>query len=133
MSRRIPSRFLALPIIDYLQINDFNIEGINAKSTAMFDLVKDLKDRGVPIDGIGVQAHLIVGQIPGDLQENLERFTSLGVDVAITELDIRMPLPVTEELLEQQKADYQTVVSACNAVEACVGVTIWDCESLHMM
>ncbi|KAJ8095018.1 hypothetical protein PM082_010236 [Marasmius tenuissimus] len=114
-----------------LYINDFNIEGFNAKSTAMFDLVQDLKARGIPIDGIGVQAHLIVGQIPGDIQENLERFASLGVEVAITELDIRMTLPVTAELLEQQKADYQSVVSACDAVEACIGVTIWDFDDKY--
>ncbi|KAL0059057.1 hypothetical protein AAF712_014234 [Marasmius tenuissimus] len=114
-----------------LYINDFNIEGINAKSTAMFDLVQDLKARGIPIDGIGVQAHLIVGQIPSDIQENLERFASLGVEVAITELDIRMTLPVTAELLEQQKADYQSVVSACDAVEACIGVTIWDFDDKY--
>ncbi|KAG7087545.1 hypothetical protein E1B28_013501 [Marasmius oreades] len=49
------------------QINDFNIEGTGAKSTAMFNLVKGLKARGIPIDGIGVQAHLIVGQVPSTL------------------------------------------------------------------
>ena len=48
------------------------------------------------------------------------------LQVAITELDIRMTLPATEELLAQQATDYQNVVAACNAVPGCVGVTIWD-------
>ena len=57
---------------------------------------------------------------------DLEQFTSLGVEVAFTELDIRMTLPATNALLQQQKTDYQTVVSACVAVAKCIGVTFWD-------
>ena len=92
----------------------------------MLNLVKSLKAQGVPIDGIGFQAHLIVGEVPSTLRANMERFTALGIEIAITELDIRMTLPGTATLLEQQRQDYQTVVSACNAVPDCIGVTIWD-------
>ena len=56
----------------------------------------------------------------------MERFTALGIEIAITELDIRMTMPETPALLDQQKQDYQTVVSACKAVPGCIGVTIWD-------
>lgn len=92
----------------------------------MVNLVKSLKAAGAPIDGVGIQGHLIVGQIPSTIKANIEQFTALGVEVAITELDIRMTLPVTAALLEQQKKDYQTVIAACKAVAGCVGVTIWD-------
>ncbi|TFK40447.1 glycoside hydrolase superfamily [Crucibulum laeve] len=109
-----------------LYINDYNIEGTGPKSTAMFNLVKSLKAQRIPIHGVGLQAHLIVGQIPSTIQANIEQFAGLGVDISITELDIRMTLPVTDALLAQQKIDYQTVVSACNAVPRCIGVTIWD-------
>lgn len=108
------------------QINDFNIEGTGSKSTAMANLVRSLQNQGVPIDGIGVQAHLIVGQVPSTLQQNLQNFVNLGVEVAITELDIRMTLPATQTLLAQQQRDYQTVIHACKAVSRCVGVTVWD-------
>ncbi|KAF8056630.1 hypothetical protein FPV67DRAFT_1678002 [Lyophyllum atratum] len=56
---------------------------------------RSLKQQGVPVDGIGVQAHLIVGQVPSMLQANLQTFANLGVEVAITELDIRMALPAS--------------------------------------
>lgn len=92
----------------------------------MANLVRSLKQQGVPIDGIGVQAHLIVGQVPSTLQQNLQQFTSLGVEVAITELDIRMTLPSTAALLTQQQNDYRAVIEACKAVSGCVGVTVWD-------
>lgn len=92
----------------------------------MINLVSSLLAQGVPIDGIGIQAHLIVGSVPSTLQANWQAMADLGVDVAITELDIRMTLPVTAARLEQQKADYQKVVAACMAVTRCVGITIWD-------
>ncbi|MFE0672781.1 endo-1,4-beta-xylanase [Streptomyces sp. NPDC058867] len=108
-----------------LYINDYNVEGVNAKSTAMYNLVRSLKERGVPIDGVGLQAHLILGQVPATLQQNIQRFADLGVDVAITELDIRMTLPADSAKLAQQAADYRQVLNACVAVTRCVGATVW--------
>lgn len=108
-----------------LYINDYNVEGVNAKSTALYNLVRDLKARGVPIDGVGLQAHLILGQVPSTLQQNIQRFADLGVDVAITELDIRMQLPATEAKLAQQRTEYDAVVKACVAVTRCTAVTVW--------
>ncbi|KAJ7806339.1 endo-1,4-beta-xylanase A precursor [Mycena olivaceomarginata] len=111
-----------------VQINDYNIDSAGSKATAMINLVKSLKAAGTPIDGIGIQGHLIVGQVPSKaaLIANYQAFTALGVEIAITELDIRMVLPETPALLAQQQTDYNTVVSACKAVAGCVGVTIWD-------
>src|SRR3712207_1978102 len=93
---------------------------------AMYTMVKAFKAQGVPIDGVGLQAHLIVGQVPSTLQQNIKRFADLGVDVAITELDIRMQLPRTAAKDQQQATDYSTVVKACLAVARCVGITVWD-------
>ncbi|MEV0177832.1 endo-1,4-beta-xylanase [Streptomyces sp. NPDC050625] len=108
-----------------LYINDYNVEGVNAKSTGLYNLVKSLKEQGVPIDGVGLQAHLILGQVPATLQQNIQRFADLGVDVAITELDVRMALPSDAVKLAQQAADYKSVVAACVAVTRCVNVTVW--------
>ncbi|GHO48393.1 endo-1,4-beta-xylanase [Ktedonospora formicarum] len=108
-----------------LCINDYNIEGQNAKSNAVYALVQDFKSRGVPIDCVGFQAHLIVGQVPSDFQANLQRFANLGVDVQITELDIRMPTPASSANLQQQATDYSRVVTACLAVSRCNDITVW--------
>jgi endo-1,4-beta-xylanase len=114
-----------------LYLNDYNVEGINAKSDAMYELVRDLLAQGVPIDGVGLQGHLILGQVPSTLQENIARFAALGVDVAITELDIRIQLPATPQELEQQAQDYAEVVNACLAVARCVGLTVWSFTDRH--
>jgi endo-1,4-beta-xylanase len=69
--------------------------------------------------------------VPDSLQENLQRFTDLGVDVAITELDIRMNLPRDAAKDARQADDYDEVTAACLAVDRCVGITIWDFSDAH--
>jgi len=110
-----------------LYLNDYNIEGINPKSDAMYNLAKSLLAEGVPLAGIGIQAHLAVQYgFPADMTANLRRFADLGLDVGITELDVRMPLPETAEQDATQDLYYRNVVAACVAVRRCVGITIWD-------
>jgi len=110
-----------------LYINDYNLEYTGPKIDAMVQLVKDLLAAGAPIHGIGFQGHLILGGISAsELQCNMERITALGLEVAVTELDDRIELPATDADLEQQKADYMSVVQTCMAVSRCVGITVWD-------
>ena len=56
----------------------------------------------------------------------MESFTALGVEVVITELDVRMTLPNTTAQITQQAADYKSTAAACLAVADCVGITVWD-------
>ncbi|MGQ4485647.1 endo-1,4-beta-xylanase [Streptomyces sp. SAS_281] len=110
-----------------LYINDYNVEGKGAKSDAMYDLVSDLLADGVPLDGVGMQAHLATQYgFPYQMQGNMQRFADLGLDVAVTELDVRMQLPADAAKLATQSSYYAQVVDACLAVERCVGITVWD-------
>jgi endo-1,4-beta-xylanase len=99
--------------------NDYSIDGVNAKSTGVYNMVRDFKNRGVPIDCVGFQSHFSVNQIPGDYQANLQRFANLGVDVQITELDIGGSDRTA------QANNYRTVVQACLAVSRCNDITVW--------
>ena len=108
-----------------LYLNDYNIEGENAKSNAMFSLAQSLLAQGVPLNGIGFESHFILGQVPSDMQANMQRFANLGLDVAVTELDDRITLPATSANLQQQATDFSTVVKDCLGVSRCVGVTQW--------
>jgi endo-1,4-beta-xylanase len=108
-----------------LYINDFGIEGENAKSNAMFSLAQSLLAQGVPLNGIGFESHFVLGQIPSDMQANMQRFANLGLDVAVTELDDRITLPATSADLTQQATEFSEVVKDCLGVSRCVGVTQW--------
>jgi len=112
-----------------LYYNDYNIETAGAKSTSAQNLVKSLKARGIKIDGVGLQAHFIVGETASQsaLAANLAAFTTLGVEVAYTELDIRFTsLPPTTTGFAQQSTDYVNTVGSCLVTTGCVGITIWD-------
>jgi endo-1,4-beta-xylanase len=110
-----------------LCMNDYSIDGQNAKSNAYFQLVQQLVSQGVPINCMGFQAHLIVGQVPGDMQQNLQRFANLnGInEIWVTELDIRIPEPVDASELTAQANDFRRVYQICQAVTDCAGVTVW--------
>jgi len=114
-----------------LYYNDYNTDGLGAKSDAVYELVRSFKQQGVPIDGVGFQAHFVLGAVPASMQQNLQRFADLGVDVAITELDVRMNLPADSAKLATQAADYSAVARACLAVTRCVGMTTWSLSDKH--
>ncbi|WLS44625.1 endo-1,4-beta-xylanase [Micromonospora profundi] len=96
--------------------NDYNTDGINAKSTGIYNMVRDFKSRGVPIDCVGFQSHLGT-TLAGDYQANLQRFADLGVDVQITELDVMTG--------SNQANIFGAVTRACLAVTRCTGITVW--------
>lgn len=105
----------------------YNVEMSSGKTNAYINLVNKLKSRGVKITEIGSQSHLIVGAVPSisSLVSIYNSITATGVDLTITELDIRMPTPPTQASLDQQKIDYNKVTIACMQVARCVGYTVW--------
>ncbi|CAI5708124.1 unnamed protein product [Hyaloperonospora brassicae] len=113
-----------------LYYNDYNINAINAKSTAVLDMIQKLLiDADIGIDGMGFQSHSSASDTDTieDLVANMERFSALGLDVAYTELDVKTSSPTpSKEEEEQQVVVYQNTIAACRKVKKCVGVTIWD-------
>ncbi|GIF02424.1 endo-1,4-beta-xylanase [Paractinoplanes rishiriensis] len=96
--------------------NDYNTDGINAKSTGIYNMVRDFKARGVPIDCVGLQSHLGTS-LDSTYQQNIQRFADLGVDVQITELDVQQG--------NNQANIFASVTRACLAVARCTGITVW--------
>lgn len=110
-----------------LYYTDYGIETLNAKSTAVYNLVRQLKAQGVPIDGVSFQGHLRLGQGTADFANfryNLQRFADLGVEVAFTQLNVPVPLPVRPADRQQQARDYWHVARVCLLVLRCRGITV---------
>ncbi|MFD3684015.1 endo-1,4-beta-xylanase [Nocardiopsis sp. NPDC058631] len=114
-----------------LYVNEFGIEGAGDKADALYDLVTDLLDRGVPLHGIGFQGHFVHGSVPEDMADQMRRYSDLGLDVTVSELDVRLPEPPGPEQLEAQAHEYQRVVEACLDVPTCVNVTVWGVSDHH--
>ncbi len=115
--------------------NDYN-ESMPEKREKIYSLVKSLKDKGVPIHGVGLQAHWNLENPSLDLiRQAIERYASLGMKLHITEMDIsvfqhddrRTDLKApTEEMMVQQAERYGQIFSLFKEYsEFITSVTFW--------
>jgi endo-1,4-beta-xylanase len=110
--------------------NDAEAETINPKSDAIYAMVRDFRQRGVPIDGIGFQMH--VANLHADvasISANIKRFTALGVQVHITEMDIAVPVDSNGDArpqdLQLQADIYRQIAAACLSHSGCTAIQTW--------
>jgi endo-1,4-beta-xylanase len=109
-----------------LFLNDYNVEGVNAKSDAYYALIKKLQAQHVPVGGFGIQGHLALQYgLPGDIAANVRRFDALGVKTAFTEVDVRMQLPADPIKVAAQAEGFATMLRACLLVRHCISFTVW--------
>lgn len=98
-----------------LYYNDYGGEAVNEKSDAIYHLLERLLDRGVPVDGVGLQLH-VLGEQPDidSVTENIERLQNLGLDVHITEMDVAFDQEnIPEKPLEVQAEYYRAITEVC--------------------
>ena len=70
--------------------NDYNAVRPE-KAERIYTLVKKLVDAGVPINGVGIQAHWSIFEpSEQELRTAMDKYASLGLDVQITELDVSL-------------------------------------------
>ena len=107
--------------------NDYDAEWINEKSNAVYELVKGLKKRGIPIDGVGLQCHFQLGKIDFEgISENMQRLEKLGLQTQITELDISIDTgKESQETLNEQAASYGKMTKRWLDDKNCTAFIIW--------
>ena len=111
-----------------LYLNDYNVEGISAKSDAYYELAKQLLADGVPVHGMGIQGHLGVqfGFWPAStVAANMKRFEALGLETSVTEADVRMIMPSDTVKLQAQAQGYSTLMQGCLLAKRCTSFTVW--------
>lgn len=115
-----------------LFMNDYAVEGINTKTDAYYALAKRMLADGVPLGGFGAQGHLDLDYgFDNSLQANFERFAKLGLQVAITEADVRVRVdangqPINPADVQRQADYYGRMLQACLNVPQCTSFTVWQ-------
>jgi GH35 family endo-1,4-beta-xylanase len=126
--------------------NDYNTERPE-KRERVYRLLKDLVDAGVPITGVGLQAHWSLWEpSAADLRATIERFSSLGLKIQFTEIDMsvyhweknrRARLPsdddtFTAALSARQAAQYKMVFDIFREYKDVMGgITFWNVTDAH--
>jgi endo-1,4-beta-xylanase len=126
--------------------NDYNTERPE-KRERVYQLLKKLVDAKVPINGVGLQAHWSIYEPDQkELIETIKRFSSLGLKVQITELDISIYQwekqkrsmragesdAYTPELEKKQADKYAEVFKVFrNYKDVISGVTFWNISDKH--
>lgn len=115
--------------------NEAEAEIVNPKSDAIYAMVRDFRQRGVPIDGVGLQMHISPQQMANPHAEaasvsaNIKRITDLGVQVHITEMDVALPVDAEgnarPEDLERQADIYHEMATACLSHRGCTAIQTW--------
>ena len=109
--------------------NDYGGEGLGRKSDAIYTLARDLKERNVPIHGVGLQMHVSVVKHPDpqDVSENMARLANLGLEVDITEMDVQLQdgAGTMEEKLATQAHVYGDMAGVCRRSSACKQFITW--------
>lgn len=115
--------------------NDYNNSTINSKSTAMYNKIKKMIENGIPIHGIGFQAHHTESEwsenFKNSLKENIKRFTDLGLEVVFTETDVRITTPTDESELVDQARMYKAMLEAALECKGTTTFMIWGFTDKH--
>jgi endo-1,4-beta-xylanase len=105
--------------------NEIGAEGLGGKSDTVYALLKALRERGIPVGGVGFQGHFTLDGPPPTFRKNMERFAALGLRIAISEADVRVRLPASIDELRVQGDVFGTTLADCLAVSACRSFTVW--------
>ncbi len=128
--------------------NDYN-EVVPVKRAKIIALIKKLKAKSVPVHAIGLQGHWAINEPKKDeLEQTLKDFSSLGLPLQITELDISVypkvhdarklrPLEETDirftkERELQQREKYRMIFELFRKYRNYItGVTFWNISDRH--
>jgi endo-1,4-beta-xylanase len=123
-----------------LYYNDYRFSD-PVKRKKIYELMKRMLAKGVPIDGIGFQTHLVPDEESAEyLQETIDMFSGLGLKIQITELDIsvykfrdpkhpdasKTDFAYTAARKAKQAKEYKMIFDICRKnKDKITGVTFW--------
>jgi len=114
--------------------NDYDIGHMNNKSNFTYKMIKDLLDQNIPIHGVGFQGHIHASNYDiSSIDENIKRFTDLGILVNFSEVDIRVR-GISDNLndrLERQKKVYYELAQCVFKYKKFESFTLWGFTDLH--
>jgi endo-1,4-beta-xylanase len=105
-----------------LYINEYGLEEDGSRWQAFIKLVQRLQARGVPLNGVGFQAHVyeLGDEVnPSILKQHIQTLAGMGLVSRISEMDVYGDNPA------HQADQYTAVLSACLSEPTCTAFATW--------
>lgn len=121
-----------------LFINEFETTD-KIKEDAFYKFVKKLKDKKIPVDGIGMQYHITL-EYPSiqAISDSMKKFSDLGLEIHITELDMSLNADpnfkdenAPEKLLIRQAHRYKEIFDIFKQYKNVTNITFWGYNDGH--
>lgn len=113
-----------------LFINEFGLESDDKRWGTFLDIVRGLKSRGVPLDGIGFQAHVYDAENDAidaaKLGERINELAAIGLQARISEQDVS-----GEKGADWQARQYSSVLKMCIKNSNCTSWTTWGVDNKY--
>lgn len=106
-----------------LFINDYGLEFDGDRWDNLLKVVTNLKKQGVPIDGVGFEAHVYEAGDkidPKVLKSHIEKLESLGLKARVSEIDV-----YDDDGKDVQAKQYLDVFNVCISTPNCISFTSW--------
>lgn len=106
-----------------LFINEYGLEADGDRWNTFLQLMTQLKSQGVPIDGVGFQAHVYEASDainPGVLRSHIRQLAAIGLISRISEMDV-----YSDDGADTQAQQYAGVFGACMAEQSCISWSTW--------
>ncbi|MEZ0070777.1 endo-1,4-beta-xylanase [Planotetraspora sp. GP83] len=107
-----------------LFLNEYGAEANGERWDALYNLVKRLKQRGVPIDGVGFQNHEYEAgdRVPAEtFRAHVKKLAALGVEVRVSEMDVL----VSSSQRKIQADEIAGKLKVCREEPTCTSFTTW--------
>lgn len=106
-----------------LFINEYGLEADGDRWNTFLQLMTQLKSQGVPVDGVGFQAHVYEASDPINpavLQSHIRQLAAIGLVSRISEMDV-----YSDDGTAVQAQQYAGVFGACMAEQSCISWSTW--------
>lgn len=115
-----------------LFMNEDGTEGLGTGSDEFLKKIQALVAKGVPIHGVGLETHVNLAYEsgastakPAELAVNIQRLGAVGLQVHISEVDVRIAVPATPSDLSKQADVYTALYKTCADNKACTAFLMW--------
>lgn len=124
-----------------LYYNDYNIEQNNSKTNKMIEMVQGLKNRSIPITGVGFQMHVCLRYPSAStIAAAMKKVVDENLKVKITELDVAVNQPYCDNYPANKISSFTTAIALeqkkryCDIIKAYLdtvpvnlrgGISVW--------